>query len=89
MKALLEEISKKYKVDGENERYATVYESKNEVEENMDVEIFEEKFNVDIEKVNFPVITFDNANAVDGWLYEAHVDKEEILIEADDYFDKK
>lgn len=55
-------------MDGEDEKYATLHESKESVLEGIDQEVFEEKFNVDVEEVKFTVITFDDATAVDGFL---------------------
>lgn len=89
MKNVYAEIRKNYKVDGENEKYATLYQSKDQIEEEYDVKLFEEQFDVHIDELNFPIITFDSSGAVDGWLFEADADKDYILDTASDYFDKK
>jgi len=89
MKNVYAEIRENYKVDGETERYATLFNSKEEVVDEMDVEIFEEKFNKPVDEVKYPIITFDFAGSSDGWLFEAGDDKEHILNIASDYFEKK
>lgn len=89
MRSIMNELRDKYYVDGETEQYATIYENKQQVLTEIDREIFEEKFDTNLDSVNFPIITFDNANAVDGWIFEAGTEREEIISVADNYFDKK
>jgi len=89
MKNIINEIRKNYKVDGETERYATLFNSKEEVVDEMDAEIFEEKFDKTVDEVNYPIITFDFSGSSDGWLFEAGEDEEYILDTANDYFEKK
>lgn len=96
MQNLVNAIRKNYKVDGENERYVEVYNNASEILEEQDKEQFEEKFlsgyvqkTDDIEKLNYPIITFDYSGDADGKLFEANEDKEDILYEASEYFDKK
>lgn len=89
MNSIINEIRKNYLVDGETERYATLFESRESVVEEMDDETFEEKFNESVDNVQYPIITFDNANAVDGVLFQSSDDEEYILDTAANYFDKK
>lgn len=91
MRDLVEILRSKYKVDGEGKypKYVEYFESEKDVRDNMDIEIFEETFNVKIDDVNFPVITMDSAGAVDGWLFDRFTSKEKILDMADNFFEKK
>ena len=37
----------------------------------------------------YPVIIFDDSNTVGGWVFDDAEDREEILFEAERYFEKK
>lgn len=88
LKEVYEFIQHNYEVDGENEKYATYFENKEDVADQMDIEIFEEKFDVKVDEVQFPVITIDNANAADGHIFYTE-DKEEVIEFAKNYFEAK
>lgn len=95
MLSILNDIKKNYKVDGENEKFMNYYESAAEIKEEIDQDIFEEVFlngyvqkPDSINELNYPVITFDNSNSVEGKLFEAN-EKDDILDEAKEYFEKK
>lgn len=89
MKNIINEIRENYKVDGENERYATLFNSNEETLDEMNVDTFEEKYNVSVDEISYPIITFDNANATDGIVFTVKDDQEEILSEASEYFERK
>ena len=96
MENIVNEIRKNYKVDGENERYIEVYNKASEILEEQDKEQFEEKFlsgylqkTNDINELNYPIVTFDCSGDADGKLFESKEDKENILNEVSEYFEKK
>ena len=89
MITILEDLRSKYLVDGENERYAESFINAEEITEEIDRDIFEEKFDVDIDKLSYPILTFDFAGSSDGWLFEADADEDFIRNRADEYFSKK
>lgn len=96
MQNIVEEIREKYNVDGENERYIEIYNNANEVVEEMEKEQFEEKFlsgyvqkSHDINKLNYPIITFDYSGDADGQLFESDEDEKEILESASKFFESK
>lgn len=91
MENTINEIRKKYMVDGESEgkeRYADLFTSKEDITEvnEIDKDIFESKYNVSIDELSYPIITFDYSGSGDGVLFESGADKEDILEEANDYF---
>lgn len=88
MEKVFKELQKNFKIDGENERYATMYNSKDEIVDEMDKEIFEETFDVDASSLSYPVITFDDSNAIDGHIFESG-QEDEILDFAENYLERK
>lgn len=96
MQKLVNEIRRNYKVDGENERYIEIYNSVDEILNQMDKEGFEGMFlesyvqkTNDINELSFPVVTFDASGVADGEVYESDEDKEDILEAAREYFERK
>lgn len=91
MKNIIEEIRNNYKVDGEEKerKYIDFYESKEQIEDERDIESFEEQFDVNVDELSFPVITFDSEGSVDGWCFDSSANKEEIMDRASDYFEVK
>lgn len=95
MKNIIEEIRKSYKVDGENETYATAVESYEDLKEKFNLEFFEEDIlgsylqKVDkARELKYPIIVFDDSNASGGQIFEAD-ELEDALNEAKEHFKKK
>lgn len=91
MMKIVEEIRKNYKVDGEEKenKYIEIYESKERIEDERDIESFEEQFNVNVDELSFPVITFDSEGAIDGWCFDSSASKDDIMYRASEYFEVK
>lgn len=92
MKNIIEEIRKMYYVDGEasgEEKYLETYDSREDLEEEVGIESFESQFDVSVDEMQFPIITFDFSGASDGWAFDGNSDKEDIMNRADQYFTKK
>lgn len=94
MKNTLNEIREKYMVDGETEggeKYADIFVSRGDITEvnEIDKDIFENKFNVSIDELSYPVITFDYSGSPDGVLFENGANKKDVLDEAESYFEVK
>jgi len=92
MKNIITTLQNNWKVDGEDGKYATVYSNKEELLDEIDQEIFEEKYlnyNIPvkvIDELQFPIITFDEEGSDSGVLFEADATREEIMSEANERF---
>lgn len=98
MKKIMDEIRRNYKVDGENEKYGTYYEDLREYKAELgyDADEYEEfsehmkkTYDYEVTGYGYPVIIFDDSNTVGGWVFDDAEDREEILFEAERYFEKK
>lgn len=90
MMEIVNEIRKKYRVDGEDERYVEYYETEEEIIEQFgDIERFEEVTEIDFESVVLPILYFDRAGSGADYLFDANSDVEDILKAAEDYFNRK
>lgn len=92
MKNIFNTISNNYKIEGEDGKHAQMFVSKEEILEESDQEIFEEKFlshdipTKTMDDLQFPIITFDESGSDGGRVFEADATREEVLSEAIDYF---
>src|SRR5690625_3059410 len=68
------------------EKYVTFYESKEDIAEQMDLEVFEEEFGVNADELSYPIITFEGTNSIDGYVYESN-QADKALSEAYDFFE--
>lgn len=93
MHLIAETIRNNYKASGENERYVGLFNSYKELNglfKNGELvkEKFEKQFSVNVEDLDFPVITIDSSGMNDGYLYDVKSSREEIMSRADKYFDE-
>ena len=95
MRKTYETIEHNFIADGkDNAKYVTLYESKEKIFDEYfgDTEIFFEKFDtvpnkkLDLDKLSYPIITFDQAAVTGGELFESTDSREDIMSEAYDYF---
>jgi len=87
---IVNEIRKKYRVDGEDERYVEYYETEEEITEQFgDIERFEEVTEIDFKSVVLPILYFDRAGSGADYLFDANSEVEDILKAAEDYFNRK
>lgn len=92
MEKVIKLLNEKYKVNGENEKYATYYASYEDIladEALVTVNDVLESYGREdeIKDLNYPIIIFDDANATGGWLFESD-EADEALEEAEEYFEK-
>lgn len=95
MKNTMKTLNEIYKVNGENGKYATLYENEDEIIEVYgDIDFFMERLDVNpqkelsVETINYPVIVFDTSASVGENLFEAN-QVDEVLEVASVYFDRK
>src|SRR5690625_6806131 len=72
LKEIYHFLKENFKIDGENEKYATFYNDKNDVigrEKEMELDVFESKVGMNIDEVNFPIIEIDEATSVDIYVF--------------------
>lgn len=92
MENIFNTISNNYKIEGEDGKHAQMFVNKEELLEEIDQEIFQEKFlshdipTKTIDDLQFPIITFDESGSDGGRIFEADSTREEVLTEAIDYF---
>lgn len=91
MKNIFQTIENNYKVN--EGRYLTYYENKEDViteckEMDREISEFEYKFDVNLNEVKFPAITFDEEDSPDsGTILDSRNNREDILYEAFRYFE--
>ena len=92
MENVFNKLNEKYLVNGENEKYATLYISLEDIE---NVEMIEEDIlstykhkEHDASKLNYPIIVFDDAGATGGLVFEAY-ESDEVLQAAEQYFEER
>ena len=91
LKEIYHFLKENFKIDGENEKYATFYNDKNDVigrEKEMELDVFESKVGMNIDEVNFPIIEIDEATSVDSYVFD-NENKDEVIDFAKNFFEKK
>lgn len=92
MKKVYKKLIENFKVNGENGKYATLYESVEDIE---NAEMIEEDIlstyrhkEKDVNKLNYPIIVFDDAGATGGLVFEAD-EVDEVIQAAEQYFEER
>lgn len=95
MQNIVDKIREDFYVDGEYQEYIEIYTNKQDLLDNIDREIFENKFSgkigqtSNIDELQYPVMSFDRSSDADGYLFDKNTTYEEIYSVAKDYFKKK
>lgn len=76
-------------VDGEDKaKYMSFYESAEDIFSDIEQEIFEEKFNVKVSELQFPIVVIDQAAVTDGYVFQAD-QMYDLREKALEYFKRK
>lgn len=96
MENTFNKLRERYLIDGENDRYATYFKSREDIDEmGMDEEEFESMYGITVDDVRFPAIGFDTVGASTSggiYLYQTELEttaedmRDYIIRRADDYF---
>lgn len=87
MRAIMNTLKNNYKVNGEDQRYATMYANVDEIiEEFGDIERFEELHDIKANELHYPIITFDRSGESIDYKFGTDATREDILEVANDYF---
>lgn len=86
MKVIFETINNNFKANGEDGKYVNLYNNTDQLLENLTKESFEYLFNVKINTLKFPIITFSSDDHTINQLYESNESRRFILREAKIYF---
>ncbi|HLR58937.1 MAG TPA: helix-turn-helix domain-containing protein [Pseudogracilibacillus sp.] len=86
MKNIVNTLNNNYKVSGEDEKYATYYEDFKHLKDTLNIEDFEEDFDIKVNELSFPIVVFDSGGTLDGYVFGTDARREDIMEVADDYF---
>ena len=86
MKVIFETINNNFKANGEDGNYVNLYNNTDQLLENLTKESFEYLFNVKINTLKFPIITFSSDDHTINQLYESNESRRFILRVAKIYF---